>query len=447
MADRRTELMDAARSYSGIPYRLDPPPDGVNSIDCSLLVVLAAEDAGIPLPGGVRTAEQIRQATIPIGWDDVRVADLVFFEHTYEPSEPPGPDGYVASHIGFSYGTGSQRMLDAHERSGGAVADTNIGTNYWQSKLFEARRLPGVEGVDGPDQPTGNIWGPDVASHQKNVDWRAVRAAGAAFGFSKATGGDQYTNEYFGAAWENMKAAGLKRGAYHYAYELTVSQGGTAEQEASRFLNTVRSYGIDTGDMLVLDIEDDGPGDNALWALRWCQAVEQKSGIIPLIYTSAGYAQEHGFARLPDLGRYPLWLAAWPDHMTDPPTWPAAPRPWTTVPFWQYTASAPTPGISTGPADRSLFIGPLDHLKLYGMQGTPDGPEEPEQPPQFQYILGFADLAARLGPDMVGDPLENEHTTSMNGHSINHQLTSRGQMVYWIEANRAEFIEGLTGQR
>lgn len=66
-------------------------------------------------------------------------------------------------------------------------------------------------------------------------------------------------------------------------------------------------------------------------------------------------------------------------------------------------------------------------------------PAEPEQPSQYQYVLGFADLAARLGAEIVGDPVEHEHDAEQGGHAIRHQLTTRGQMVYWKDANRAEF--------
>lgn len=150
----RDDIMNAARAYAGIPYRLDPPPDGVNSIDCSLLVVKAAQDAGIPLPAGVRTAEQIRWASFPIPWDDVRPGDLLFFEGTYD-AGPPSSDGHIASHIGFSLGAGTRRMIDAHDRPGGATAETDIGTPYWQSKLFEARRLPALA-VQEPEPAPGD---------------------------------------------------------------------------------------------------------------------------------------------------------------------------------------------------------------------------------------------------------------------------------------------------
>lgn len=143
----REDILRVAALRRGIPYRIDPPPDGVNNLDCSLYVLVTFKDAGHPFQG-VRTAEQIRQACVPIGWNQVQAGDLLFFEHTYEPSERPGPDGHVASHIGISLGAGTKRMWDSH--SPGGVQLTNINTDYWQEHLFEPRRAKQLIGPSPP---------------------------------------------------------------------------------------------------------------------------------------------------------------------------------------------------------------------------------------------------------------------------------------------------------
>jgi hypothetical protein len=158
MAEPKTRdaILESARTRFGMPYRLDPPPDGINNLDCSLYVLKTLQDAGLPLPG-VRTAEQIRQATLPISWDDVQPGDLLFFEKTYDAAGPAGPDGRIASHIGISLGAGTKRMYDANSARG--TGETNIGTPYWQEHIFEARRVPGV--VDAAPAPTpsaGDPW-------------------------------------------------------------------------------------------------------------------------------------------------------------------------------------------------------------------------------------------------------------------------------------------------
>src|SRR4051812_22549324 len=98
----RDDILAQARARSNLIYSLDPPPDGVTTTDCSLLVRDAVRAAGAgTLP---RTAEQQRQATVPISWDDVQPGDLLFFENTYDADGAPGPDGSLATHVGISLG-------------------------------------------------------------------------------------------------------------------------------------------------------------------------------------------------------------------------------------------------------------------------------------------------------------------------------------------------------
>jgi murein DD-endopeptidase MepM/ murein hydrolase activator NlpD len=155
--DLRARVLAEAAQRQGIPYRLDPPPDGVNNLDCSLFVLVAFRGAGVPFPAGVRTAEQIRQRCEPVEWGAVQPGDLLFFEHSYEPNEPPGPDGRVASHVGISLGAGTQRMWDCHassgESGGPGVTQTDISTDYWQQRLFEARRPRQLPVVGAPPPP------------------------------------------------------------------------------------------------------------------------------------------------------------------------------------------------------------------------------------------------------------------------------------------------------
>jgi cell wall-associated NlpC family hydrolase len=127
--------------WASIPYGLPPVPNSIaapqgrQSIDCSLYVLAVFAQAGIPFQG-VRTAEQIRQAIgTVVAWGDVRPGDLLFFERTYQTHER-------ATHIGISHGAGSAKMFDARERSNSnsAVGLTLIGTDYWQTRIIEARR-------------------------------------------------------------------------------------------------------------------------------------------------------------------------------------------------------------------------------------------------------------------------------------------------------------------
>lgn len=352
----------AARGYR---YRLDPPPrldDG--TIDCSLYGLEAAREAGVPLPAGVRTAEQIRQAMVPVPIGAVEPGDYLFFEHTYPAAGPAGPDGRIASHVGISLGRGTKRMWDAHDRPDADVAVTDISPDYWQDKLIEARRLPGLTAAE-PTPATSR--GIDVASHQGSVDWTAVAGSGIAFAFAKATGGTWYRNPTFLTNWLGMRDAGIQRGAYHYAFETSGQPfpGDGPEAEAEYFLAEItRGGGVGSGDMLALDIED-GEGQLGAWALRWCQHVEAQVGVRPLVYTGAWFSGPHGFASVRPLANYPLWLAA---YQSDPPL---APLPWRSVSVWQHSASGRVPGVS-GDVDLNLGLVPMLPL---GKSGGSAGPE------------------------------------------------------------------------
>lgn len=396
----RQRVLDAALDYSHIPYRLDPPPDGVNSIDCSLLMLLAAKDAGIPLPAGVRTAEQIRQATIPVDWNDVKPGDLLFFENTYDAAGPAGPDGKIASHVGLSLGAGTRRMIDAHERDGLDVAPTDISSQYWQSKLIEARRLPGLVNVDDDDPRIASPEGIDVSSHQGIVNWPLVEHDGYLFAFTKATGGAWYINPTLARNWQEIRQAGMQRGAYHYAFESSGQPfpGPGPEAEADFFLSKVMPLGLEPGDMLVLDIEE-GQGNLGQWVLRWCQRVEYVVGFKPLIYTGTWFSDPHGFPSVPQLADYPLWLAAYQSQMPPPP------KPWTKVSFWQYTSSGTVTGVR-GDCDVNLFNGNSDQLVLYG---KPEDTQIPE--PEFAVGDGLRNLMKQHQDTPASDELYFKHGT------------------------------------
>lgn len=346
----------AARGYS---YRLDPPPslaDG--TIDCSLYVLEVAKAAGVALGPGIRTAEQIRQATAgPVGWADVRPGDLLFFEYTYPAAGPAGPDGRIASHVGISLGAGTHRMLDAHERDGADVAVTDVSPAYWQEKLIEARRLPGLVAAAPAPAPGSDVRGIDVASHQGAVEWPAVAASGVAFALTKATGGTWYRNPTFLANWLGIRSAGLVRGAYHYAFESSGQPlpGDGPEAEAEYFLaELARGGGVEAGDVLALDLED-GEGRLGAWALRWLRRVEDRAGVRPILYTGGWFAGPHGLGEVPALAEYPLWLAAYQDAL------PPAPAPWRSVAIWQHSDRGSVPGVGGGVDLNRAFV-PLASL-------------------------------------------------------------------------------------
>jgi GH25 family lysozyme M1 (1,4-beta-N-acetylmuramidase) len=83
--------------------------------------------------------------------------------------------------------------------------------------------------------------GPDVSNWQHpsgaSINWTLVKAAGHSFAFVKATEDTTYTNSYFAADWKAIQAAGMDRGAYHFAQPS--SSPNSAVNQANHFISVV----------------------------------------------------------------------------------------------------------------------------------------------------------------------------------------------------------------
>jgi GH25 family lysozyme M1 (1,4-beta-N-acetylmuramidase) len=97
------------------------------------------------------------------------------------------------------------------------------------------------------------IKGIDVSHHNGVVDWQEVAAAGIEFAIIRSSYGLQSKDGMFAQNVTGAKAAGLKVGAYHYSYALSVED---VIQEAKNCRGAIDS----TGQLLELpvffDMED-----------------------------------------------------------------------------------------------------------------------------------------------------------------------------------------------
>lgn len=245
----------------------------------------------------------------------------------------------------------------------------------------------------------GSPRGIDVSNHQGDVDWDAVSASGVHFAFAKATEGNYYNDPYFSDNWKNMHRVALNRGAYHFARP----SSATPDQEASFFLASIsHAGGLEPGDMLVLDLEDEqyqggGPyGSAGEWALGFCTYVSEAVGFDPIIYTGKWYIESRHLSVTTDLGRYPLWLAAYQADL------PETPAPWPQVSFWQYSDNGRVPGV-VGPSDMNVFNGMVDRIPMLGKPdiGIPPDPANPE----YNVGPGILDKMTQLHDA----PATNEH--------------------------------------
>ena len=206
--------------------------------------------------------------------------------------------------------------------------------------------------------PPSRLTGIDVSHFQGHVDWDAVKAAGCAFAFAKATEGAGVTDPYFAANWAAMKAAGLLRGAYHF-----YRAQQPAEQQAAHFLSTVQFEPGDLPPVLDIEVNDGVTGQSLVGGVQtWLDAVEPVAGVTPIIYTAASFWDTH----LGDqFGAYPLWIA----HYTNAPAPSPLPVGWTVWTFWQYSQSLGIGGVN-GPADHDYFNGSLGDLGRLGVGGA-----------------------------------------------------------------------------
>lgn len=223
------------------------------------------------------------------------------------------------------------------------------------------------------------LTGVDVASYQHPagapIDWVAVRNAGHNFAIVKATEGSGYTNPYFAGDWNGAAAAGLYRGAYHYARPaLPLS---TAVDQARYFVSRAGSMtgGVDLPG--VLDLEETGglgQRDLADWTRVWLGEVERLTGKLPILYTGY-YFWRDNVGNPADIGaRYRLWLPSYPNDPNSTTFRPLVPAGWATWTFWQYTSTGSVPGIS-GNVDVNRFC--CDGGTLAGMAGGGTGAGSP----------------------------------------------------------------------
>lgn len=204
------------------------------------------------------------------------------------------------------------------------------------------------ETVEAPKIDT--LKGIDVSHYQGDVDWKVVKEGGMHFGIAKSTQGVGYTDPQFKSNWENIAAAGLYRGTYHF---YVANDDPTAQAE--HFINTVGNIGehhinpildleATIGDLTVEEYQKN--------VLTWLKKVEESMGVTPVIYTNRPF----GNANLNNeaFNKYHLWLAEYGAKKADvPDTWQKS--GWSA---WQFTSHDELKGVN-GAVDESRFLSTL----------------------------------------------------------------------------------------
>lgn len=230
--------------------------------------------------------------------------------------------------------------------------DDWAGAQIARHEGFAAQDEPLLPAVAGAPDPRGL----DVSSHQGNVNWAGVAGAGGAFAYVKATEGTTYVNPYFARQYDGAFAAGLIRGAYHFATPNT-SNGVT---QADYFVTNGGGWEPD-GQTLppAVDLEYNPYGQQCYgmppaalgaWLSAFVHEVRARTGRLPAIYTSVRWwgmcmGGNAGF------GADPLWIARY-NTVVGP-----LPPGWTTQTIWQYADSGAFPG------DQDSFNGGMGQLR------------------------------------------------------------------------------------
>ena len=224
----------------------------------------------------------------------------------------------------------------------------------------------------------GTLRGLDVSGYQGNVNWSTVVAEGASFAYVKATESTNYVSGSFTQQYNGSAAAGLIRGAYHFAHP----NASTGAVQADYFVDHGGAWTPD-GKTLpgALDIEyNPGTGGTCYgltqtaminWITSFDSEYHARTGRYPVIYSTTDWwttctGNYSGFAATD-----PLWIA----------NYGSAPSPlpdgWSTYTIWQ------NDDAGTFPGDQDVFNGTADDLSTFAL-GSYSPPPPPVSWPYVQ---------------------------------------------------------------
>lgn len=214
------------------------------------------------------------------------------------------------------------------------------------------------------------------------VDWSKAQQQKISFVYVKASQGTQYRDPTFAYHWRALAEKKIARGAYHF-----MSADEDPVAQADNFLDKLD----ESGKLLAvdlppcLDLEADLRKDSSkrwivtdtgeirdFWlgqqpdaivqkVLQWLKRVEEKTGRIPIIYTSRGWWNDRikDEKKIALFSRYPIWIANYTDTGSPINGKPKVPNDqvWT---LWQFTETGRT-GTDTlpGKVDINVFNGEL----------------------------------------------------------------------------------------
>lgn len=246
--------------------------------------------------------------------------------------------------------------------------------------------------------------GIDASRWDLRIDWRQVRAGGAAFAILKASQGRAARDPRFEQHLRDAGDAGLICGAYHWCDPLH-----NDKEQAANFLDAIAGKPVA---FAAVDVEQYWQ-DWMEWqrrsvtrkipplrisqsALNTAVEIKARSGLPVLIYTRASFVRDYAEPMLAWLADFDLWLAHYPYGSArvscsweqlaaqlprlKTPLMPAGCREWR---FWQFSAEKFILPGAPSPLDLNFFNGNLEQLKKWCRIDPPGVPTKPIEPAEM----------------------------------------------------------------
>jgi GH25 family lysozyme M1 (1,4-beta-N-acetylmuramidase) len=275
--------------------------------------------------------------------------------------------------------------------------------------------------------PTGmsGVYGIDVGSTQRDLDFAAIRAAGYQFAVVKAGGSNVspiYVAPYYAQQVARARAAGLLVGHYWMAGSTTPAN------DAQYFMDHLYDYRA--GDLLMLDNEaiDKGIFWNDSLTATFMQAVKNRLGKAPFLYTYSALLTSTSWTQTKAVGSK-LWIS----HFTGTP---GNPNIGSAYPSWdihQYTSSGNQNGI---PLD-------LNVAKLSAFSGLTQPPLGETAPPP----TAIPGSGSGSSPVVTSDQAKILQTLARRGGytgSIDGVMTKSAWVGVQTELRELGYYEGAT---
>jgi GH25 family lysozyme M1 (1,4-beta-N-acetylmuramidase) len=220
------------------------------------------------------------------------------------------------------------------------------------------------------------LYGVDVSEFQGQINWDALNAVSnfviirSCFGTARQD--FQFLHNRSEARRVRANAGPLGVGYYHYAYP----NNNGPEPEADFFVSNV--WPLQPGEQLVLDWEEAFNGNHVAWVLAFCQRVEAKTGVKPLVYLNQSLLNGHDWTPVINNSNG-LWVAQYDGQQKAP----AVHGQWPFAAMKQWTDAATVAGIG-GHVDADTFYGDFNAFYAYGYKSpaTPAPTPAPAPAPQ-----------------------------------------------------------------